>query len=94
MTPDEEISRANEAERLMREPLVAEAFEKIEAGIIDAMRKCSLADHAAQHELIQMLHLFSKVKGHFLYCMETGKLARLRRETMRQKADRLLRRVR
>lgn len=94
MTIDEEIRRANEAERLMNEPLLKEAFDSIEAGIFSAMRQVKLSDEKTQHELILMLQLHNRLKGVFQTHMETGKLARIQKETMAEKAKRLIRRVR
>lgn len=94
MTTDEEIRRGHEAERVMREPLLTEAFEVIEAGIVEAMKRCKLGDEKTQHELVVMLQLHSRVRGFFKDCMVTGRMAQIQKETLAQKAKRALRRVR
>lgn len=91
MTLDQEIRRGDEAKRLMESPLLQEAFEKVEAGLIDAMKRVPMGDTKTQHELVLSLQLFGRIKGHMAEVMETGKLAQLQKETMAQKAKRLLR---
>ena len=91
MTVDQEIRRGEEAARLVEAPLLKEAFDKIEAGIIDAMKRVPMGDTKTQHELVLSLQLFGRIKGHMAEVMETGKLARIQKETMAQKAKRLFR---
>lgn len=75
----------------MEAPLLKEAFDKIEAGIIDAMKRVPMGDTKTQHELVLSLQLFGRIKGHLAEVMETGKLARIQKETLLQKAKRLTR---
>jgi hypothetical protein len=91
MNLDQEIRRADEAQRLMDAPLMREAFEKLETGLIDAMKRVSMGDTKTQHELVLSLQILGRVKGHLTETMETGKLARIQKETMAQKASRLFR---
>jgi hypothetical protein len=94
MSLDEQIRRGHEAERLMNEPLLKEAFERVEAGVVDAMKRCKLGDHNTQHELVLMLQLTNKVKSIVQEHIQTGKLAKLEKETLAQKVKNRLRRVR
>ena len=91
MILDQEIRRADEAQRLMDAPLLKEAFEKIEEGLIDAMKRVPMGDQKTQHELILSLQLFGRIKGHLAEVMETGKLARIQKETLMDRAKRLVR---
>ena len=91
MTLDEEIRRGHEAERLMNEPMVKGAFGAIESGLLDAMRRVPIGDHKTQHELVLSLQILDKVKGYMREAMETGKLAKVQKETMADKAKRLFR---
>jgi len=98
MSPEEEIIRSNEAERLMNEPMVKEALEKIEAGLLDSMKRCPLGDIETQHRLVLTLQLLGNFKGHFQEAMTTGKLARqqitnLQSDPLTQKAGRKLRSI-
>ncbi len=95
MTTDEEIRRGMEAQRLMSEPLIKGAFADIEAGIVDAMRRCKVGDTGTQHELVLMLQLLTRVQNCFKTHMETGQMAAIQKETLAQKAKRsLMRRMR
>jgi len=91
MTVDEEIRRANDAERLMNEPLLKEAFDIVETTVIDAIKRSSIADAASHHEFALMLQVIGGVKRHFKEAMETGKLARIQKETMLERAKRKVR---
>jgi hypothetical protein len=90
-TVDQEIRRGDEAQRLMSAPLLQEAFEKVESGLIDAMKRVPMGDTKTQHELVLSLQLFGRIKGHLAEVMETGKLALIQKETMAAKAKRLFR---
>jgi hypothetical protein len=57
MTNDEEIRRGNEAQRLLNDPLMSEAFSVTEAAIVDTLKRCPMADHATQHELVLSLQV-------------------------------------
>ena len=85
-----EIDRGREALRLMEEPLIKEAFDTIESGLIDSMYRCPMADTATQHELVLTLQLLGKFKGMFQEIMETGKLAQIQEESM---SNRLVKRL-
>lgn len=91
MTLDQEIRKGEEARRLLNEPMLKDGFDKVESGLIDAMKRCAMADTVTQHELVLSLQLLARVKGHLLEAMETGKLALIQKETMAQKAKRLFR---
>lgn len=85
-----EIQRGHEAQRLMDEPLIREAFEKIETGLIDSMKLCPMADRDTQHELVLTMQLLHRFRGLFLEIMQSGKLAQMQEETI---STRLVRRL-
>lgn len=91
MTQDEEIRRGHEADRLLSDPLLSEAFQLTETAIVDALKRAPVADHSTQHELVLSLQVLSRIKGHLLTAAQTGKLARLTKEESLSK--RLLRAV-
>ena len=91
MTEDEEIRRSNEAQRLMADPLLAEAFSKVESGIIDALKLSKLIDKDQDRELVLQLKALALVKGHMTQVIQTGQLARIAKEE--SLARRALRRV-
>ena len=80
MTQDEEIRRGHEAERVLSEPLLVEAFSRVEAAIVDALKRCPVGDRNTQHELCVSLQLLGKVHGHIKEAATTGKLARIAKE--------------
>ena len=94
MTNDEEIRRGNEAQRLMSDPMLIEAFETIERGIVGAMKQAKLGDTQTHHELIVMLQLHGRLRGFFAEAIETGKLARIQKETLADKVKKTFRRGR
>ena len=75
----------------MNEPLLKDAFAKVENGLIEAMKRVPMGDTNTQHELVLSLQILGRVKGHMVEVMDTGKLARIQKETMAQKAKRLFR---
>lgn len=91
MTLDQEIRRGEEAARVMAEPMLAHAFASIENGLVDAMRRVPMGDTKTQHELVLSLQLLGKLKGYMQETMETGKLARIQKETLADKAKRVFR---
>lgn len=91
MTETDEISRGQEALRLMEHPLMVEAFGKIENALIENLSAVEVRDAALEREYVRTLQLLRKLKGHFREVMETGKLARLtkdERESLMQKLRR------
>lgn len=83
-----EIQKANEAERLLNEPIMKAAFLGIESGLVENLKRVPMGDTATQHELVLTLQLLEKLKGHFLTIMQTGKMARIQKESMASKVVR------
>lgn len=91
MTQDEEIRAGLSADRLMGDPLMVNAFETVERGIIDALKLSKLVDKEQDRELVLQLKALALVKGHLTTVIQTGKLASLAKEE--SLARRALRRV-
>ncbi len=72
---DEEIRRGNEAERLLKEPLLCEAFEMIEAECIKQWKDAPARDTDGRERIWMMLKLLDKLKAHIVSIADTGKLA-------------------
>ena len=85
MTTDEEIRRGQEAELLMQNPLIVEAFASVESRLIDALRQADLRDRDMEHEIVRSLQIVGKVKGHFRDVIATGKMAVIQKETVSQR---------
>lgn len=78
MTPEEEVQRGLEAERLLREPLLVEAFEKLEQEYIRAWRSSPARDAEGREKLFLMQGCLTKVRDHLRIAMENGKLTQKR----------------
>ena len=75
MNEKEQIRRGDEAKRLMAEPLLQEAFDLIEQGILSRMRTVDVGAVEAQRDLIVTLQLLGKVKQHIEQTALTGRFA-------------------
>jgi hypothetical protein len=74
------IRRAEEAKRLLSEPLLVEAFDNVEAGLIGAMKVSIMGDDKTHHELVLCLQLLGRVRNYFKEVIDTGKLEQLQAE--------------
>ena len=78
----EEVSRANEAKRLLEHPLLKQAFEEEEKSILDAL--------VATHDTEQILKLHRafvwgrRIRDRLISHVETGKLAAFQLEEKRK----------
>ena len=88
---DNEIRRAEDAKRLMAEPLMVEAFAKVEEALIGRIKQVDVGATEAQRNLIVTLQLLGKVKQYLEQVIVTGKLAAMEEER-KSWADRLRRR--
>lgn len=86
----QEQRRAEDAERLLNDPLMVEAFQTIESAIIDRMKLLDVGATDAQRNLIVTLQLLGKVRQHIEQVIVTGKLAAMEPETLRDKVRRLV----
>lgn len=76
----DEIKRGEEAQRLMDHPIFKEAMQKVESGILDAMKESGLGDESTHNKLVISLQIMEQIKRHMKTTMETGKLARIQFE--------------
>jgi hypothetical protein len=70
-----EIRRGQEAERVLAEPLLVEAFAAIEAALLQQMKQIDVGEIEAQRDLIVSLQLLGKVRQYIANVVMTGKLA-------------------
>ncbi len=71
---EDAIRRKDSAERLLKDPLLSEAFEKVELGIIGQMK----ADRLGAEDALRLalsLKLLGKVRGALMGYIGSGKLA-------------------
>lgn len=87
MTGDEEIRRGRDAERVLAEPILAEAFDKIEGGLLEQLRRVALGDEKAHHTLIATLQTVGAVKQHIRQVITTGQMAEIsKKESLARRA--------
>lgn len=91
MNVDQEIRDGHEAQRLLDNPLFKKAFDNIESGLIDRMRFVPMADIDTQHELVLSLQLLNQIKKQVITVVQTGTLAKVQKESMLEKAKRVMR---
>ena len=80
MTLESERDRGERAARLLADPLLAEAFDVIEAGLLSAWAATTDNQERERERLWLMVKLLGRVKGHLVEAMETGKVARIQIE--------------
>ena len=73
----DEIDRAAKAEAFLRETLVVEAFEKLEADFIDAWKNTAVADTENRERIFHLLQALNALRGHFKTVVESGKIAQV-----------------
>jgi len=76
-TPEQEIQRAREAERLINAPMFREAAQSIEKWLADQRRAVGAADSEGHTRLILMEQLFYGFLDVFKAVMHDGELAQL-----------------
>lgn len=75
MAPEERVARANDAKRILNDPMVVEAFASIERAIYEKWSRSLPADTDGRescHRMLQGLHEF---RNHFQRKLEDGRLA-------------------
>lgn len=77
MTPSEEVRRGAEAERILTNQLYQEAFDKVEKGLIDALKVSPLGDDKTHNRIAIALQVLDQIKNVFKTTMETGKMAKI-----------------
>lgn len=84
MSPEEEVSRGLEAERLLREPLLVEAFEKLQEEYTRAWQTSPVRDADAREKLYLTLLMLNRLKDDLRIVMESGQLAQ--RQSLMERA--------
>lgn len=74
---NKDIQRAEEAKRLMAEPMMQEAFASVEMGLVERMKLSSVGDQLTHHELVLCLQLLGRVRRYFEEAIETGKMVQI-----------------
>lgn len=88
------ILRAQEAERIFTSPLTVEAFELMEAAIVDGWKQAPIRDKEGMEELKRMHKTLESFKAHFHAAINTGKIEIANRDrSLRERAADFIRRA-
>jgi hypothetical protein len=69
------MNRAEQAQRILSDPLVVEAFATLERDCVEEWRRAPARDVEGRERLWLMLKLVEKLRQHFAGLVETGQLA-------------------
>lgn len=78
MSPEEEVQRGLDAERLLREPLLVEAFDLLQEEYTKAWRTSPARDVDGREKLYLTLLMLDRVRDHLRIAMENGQIAQKR----------------
>lgn len=94
MTPQDEIERAVQAQKLLDDPLLNEALKAIKASIFEEWGRCKAGDAKGKEYLWQLLKTCGMFESTLFGYVQTGKIARenLRVSPTAGKLTQLLRR--
>ena len=72
--------REEQAERLLNEPLLVEAFAELEKNLKNTWEYSSVGDTDAREQVWLSLRLLERVRLHLTSLVETGEMARILKE--------------
>ena len=79
----EAVTRAAKAEALLRNELLQEGFDYLEAQFIEAWRNSEVTDNDNRERLYQLLKNLEALKGYFNNVIEDGKMANAQLEQVK-----------
>ena len=77
---NKDLVRAEDAKRLLSEPLLQEAFSAVESAIFNELRRVDVGAQDKQQNLIVTLQLLGKLKNHLENVVRTGQMIQLQEE--------------
>lgn len=83
MNESEIINRGAEANRLLSNPILQDAFALVKEGIVTSMGNSALGDKETHNRLVIALQLLQQVEKRIKEVIETGKLTHLQIEQKR-----------
>ena len=90
MTIEKEIERGIHADQLLDHYLYKEAIATVKSTITDQWSSSPIRDKEGAHELRLMLHCLNAIEQHIKTVAETGKMAKIQRETLAQRMIRMV----
>ena len=79
-----ERERASNAERLLNEPLIKEAFDYLDTEFMRAWKQSSVEDTQARERIYNLCKALEAVKGHLKSVIETGKMAKAQLDQLKK----------
>lgn len=70
-----DMARGAQAEALLSNELVVEAFETLERAYLKAFKESAAREAAGREELYRLLHSMERFRGHFKAIVDGGKIA-------------------
>ena len=70
-----EITRGEDAKRILDDPLYQEAWKSVENGLVASLRTVPLTDAQLEREIVRSIQLLYRVRGYLEDVLSTGKLA-------------------
>jgi|TARA_R110002096_G_scaffold342447_1_gene535437 hypothetical protein len=86
MTLDEELDRGAKAERLMRDPMLIEAFIQLDEYYTEAWKDSPLDGKKDRETIFLYLSALREVRAHLTQIAKTGELAASQRDAMTRTA--------
>ena len=83
---NKEVSQANQADLILKNPLFKESIDKLKKLYSESLFKTGAEEQSTREKLWLAYNIVGKVEQHFTELVETGKLAKRQLEDLR-KAD-------
>lgn len=84
---EEEILRARQAQEIIDHPLYQEAFNKLQAELMQEWQSSAARDTEGREKLWLMLKLLGRTRAHLESAMQTGKLAAVEKQSLLQRLN-------
>lgn len=89
---EKQVIDADEARRLLENPILKDAFSGVEAGIIAAMKNAPMGDEKTHNRLVISLQVLNQIEKNITEKIQTGKLAEIQiQETLGEKVRKFAR---
>lgn len=86
MSLEEEMDRGSQAERLLREPMLVEAFVALDEYYTEAWRDSPLDARKERETIFLYMSALREVRAHLMQIAKTGELAASQRDAMTRTA--------
>lgn len=89
---EQQVIDADEARRLLENPILKEAFAGVKSGIITAMQNAPMGDEKTHNRLVISLQVLNQIEKNITEKILTGKLAEIQiNETLGEKVRKFAR---